>query len=72
MSGLIRNPFRGLPWKLTLSYTLVTMAALLVVEAIAGFLVWLAITNSGIYPRAIVALVKEELVPQIAVYLDEP
>lgn len=31
----LRKPFRGLHWKLTLSYTLVTVAALVVVLIIA-------------------------------------
>jgi NarL family two-component system sensor histidine kinase LiaS len=64
--------FRGLHWKLTLSYTLVTVAALLVVQLIAVILVWAAVNNSNIYPRAIIAVVKEELAPQIAGYLDDP
>jgi len=64
--------FRSLHWKLTLSYTLVTVAALLVVQLLAAILVWAVVTNSNIYPRALIALVKEELVPQIAVYLDAP
>jgi len=60
-----------LHWKLTLSYTLVTVAALLVVQILAAILVWAIVTNSNIYPRALMALLKEEMVPQIAVYLDE-
>ncbi len=68
----IRKFFRGLHWKLTLSYTLVTVAALLVVQMIAVVLIWAVVSNSNIYPRALIAVVKEELVPQIAVYLDDP
>lgn len=68
----MRKVFRGLHWKLTLSYTLVTVAALLVVQVMAAILVWAFVTNSNIYPRAIVTLVKDELAPQIAVYLDNP
>jgi signal transduction histidine kinase len=68
----MRKFFRGLQWKLTLSYTLVTVAALLVVQVLAVVLVWAVVTNSSIYPRALIAVVKEELVPQIAVYLDNP
>lgn len=68
----MRKFFRGLQWKLTLSYTLVTVAALLVVQVLAVILVWAVVNNSSIYPRALIAVVKEELVPQIAVYLDNP
>jgi NarL family two-component system sensor histidine kinase LiaS len=64
--------FRSLRWKLTLSYTLVTVAALLVVQILAATLVWAVVTNSNIYPRALIGLVKEELAPQILVYLEEP
>ncbi|MFC2042918.1 histidine kinase [Chloroflexota bacterium] len=72
MMTRIRKLFRGLHWKLTLSYTLVTVAALLVVQIIVVILVWVVITNSNIYPRVLIALVKEEIVPQIAVYIDDP
>jgi NarL family two-component system sensor histidine kinase LiaS len=64
--------FRSFHWKLTLSYTLVTVAALLVVQILAAILVWAVVTNSNIYPIALIGLVKEELAPQIIVYLDEP
>jgi len=66
------KPFRGLHWKLTLSYTLVTVAALLVVQMIAAIMVWVVVTNSNIYPRALIAVLKDELVPQIAVYIEDP
>lgn len=63
---------RSLHWKLTLSYTLVTVAALLVVQVLVALLIWAVVTNSNIYPRALISLVKEEITPQIAVYLDKP
>lgn len=68
----LTGPFQGLRWKLTLSYTLVTVAALLVVQFAVTILVWLVVINSNIYPRALVALLREEVVPQIAVFLDNP
>lgn len=68
----IRRYFRGLHWRLTLSYTLVTVAALLAVQMIALILVWVIVTNSNIYPRALITIVKEELAPQIAVYIEGP
>jgi len=63
--------FAGLQWKLTLSYTLVTVAALLVVQIFASILVWIIITNSNIYSRTLIAVVREELVPQIAAFIDD-
>ena len=72
MLNKLRKPFQGLHWKLTLSYTLVTVAALLVAHLIAAVLVWAVITYSNLYPRAVIAVIREELVPQITVYLDDP
>jgi len=72
MLKILGKPIQGLHWKLTISYTLVTVSALLVVQILAVILVWAIVTNSNIYPRALIALVKEELVPQIAAYLDAP
>lgn len=69
MSRILKS-FQGLRWKLTLSYTLVTVAALLAVMLIATVLVWILVTNSNIYPRALVAVVREELAPQIVGFLD--
>lgn len=70
--GQIRKLFQGLHWKLTLSYTLVTVAALLVVQIAIAVLVWVVITNSSIYPRALIVVVKDEIVPQIKNYLEPP
>ena len=68
----MRKFWRGLHWKLTLSYTGVTVTALLVVQILAAILIWAIVTNSSIYPRVLIALAREELVPQIAVYLNDP
>ena len=71
MAG-IRNPFRGLRWKLTLTYTLVTVATLLVVEIIVvggmGFL----FVYSDIFPNALVSWVDSFIAPQVANYLESP
>jgi NarL family two-component system sensor histidine kinase LiaS len=66
----ILKPFRTLGWKLTLSYTLVTVVALLVVEiAIIGIAVVLLL-NSNFLPRlAAQALVGTA--SQLAPYLDD-
>ena len=72
MFKVLGKSLRGLHWKLTISYTLVTVAALLVVQVLVALLIWAVVTNSNIYPRSLIALVKEELAPQIAVYLDQP
>jgi NarL family two-component system sensor histidine kinase LiaS len=66
----ILKPFRTLGWKLTLSYTLVTVVALLVVEiAVLGVGV-IILLNSNILPRlAVQALVGTA--PQLAPYLDD-
>jgi len=71
MSGL-KHPFQGLSWKLTLSYTVVTVATLLVVEIIlvggAGYL----IVNSNILPNALTIAIEIFIAPQIETYLDQP
>ena len=71
MSGL-KHLFQGLRWKLTLSYTVVTVATLLVVEIIlvggAGYL----IVNSNILPNALTIAIEIFIAPQIETYLDQP
>lgn len=47
----LRSFFRGLRWKLTLSYTLVTVAALVVVLMLAGAAVLIFIQNERFLPR---------------------
>lgn len=68
----LRDLFGRLRWKLTLSYTLVTVATLLVLELclIAG--IGLLVINSNILPRALISAVDFFIVPQVAMYLDQP
>jgi signal transduction histidine kinase len=72
MISRLRKLFQGLQWKLTLSYTLVTVGALLVVAVIAVILLWWIITSAHIYPRALITVLREEIGPQIAVFIDDP
>jgi NarL family two-component system sensor histidine kinase LiaS len=66
----ILKPFRTLGWKLTLSYTLVTVVALLVVEIAVLAAVVIILFNSNILPRlAAQALVGTA--PQLVPYLDD-
>jgi NarL family two-component system sensor histidine kinase LiaS len=68
-SGKSIGPFRRLQWRLTLSYTLVTVGALVVVElAILGLL--LLALNSDFLIGEIVAAIRSDVVPQAATYLD--
>ena len=68
----LRDLFGKLRWKLTLSYTLVTVATLLVLElsiiAGLGFLV----INSNILPSILISTVDFFIVPQVATFLDQP
>ncbi len=68
----LRDLFGKLRWKLTLSYTLVTVATLLVLElsiiAGLGFL----IINSNILPSILISTVDFFIVPQVATFLDQP
>ncbi len=61
--------FRRLQWKLTLTYTLVTSAAILVVEVILLLVAWGLIARSGLVPRLFVP-VFEESVREIAPALE--
>jgi NarL family two-component system sensor histidine kinase LiaS len=66
----ILKPFRTLGWKLTLSYTLVTVVTLLVVEiAVLGVTV-IILLNSGMLPR-LVAQAVVGTAPQLVSYLDD-
>jgi NarL family two-component system sensor histidine kinase LiaS len=63
------GPFRRLQWRLTLSYTLVTVGALVVVElVILGLL--LLVINSDFLIGEIVSSIRSDVVPQTATYLD--
>lgn len=68
----LRKPFQGLRWQLTLSYTLVTVATLVVFEIffIAG--VSFLLVYSSLIPDAMVYAVNTFLAPQVAEYLDQP
>ncbi len=60
---------RRLQWRLTLSYTVVTVAALIVVElALLGLLFLLL--NSNFLTQEIVSTIRSDLVPQVSGYLD--
>jgi len=65
-----RSLFQGLSWKLTLSYTLVTVAALLVVEVLGLGGVLLFVLNSNFMPR-LASQVLVASTDQIAPFLDE-
>lgn len=68
----LRKPFQGLRWRLTLSYTLVTVASWLVIELcfIAGFTIFLI--NTNLIPEALIYAVETFIAPQVAEYLDQP
>jgi NarL family two-component system sensor histidine kinase LiaS len=68
----LRKPFQGLRWKLTLSYTLVTVATWLVIEiALIGGVSFLLI-YSNLIPGALIYAIDTFISPQVAVYLDKP
>jgi NarL family two-component system sensor histidine kinase LiaS len=66
------KPFQGLRWKLTLSYTLVTVATWLVIEIlfIGGFSIMLI--YSDVIPGAMVYAIDTFIAPQVAEYLGQP
>lgn len=66
--GGLPGPFRRLQWRLTLSYTLVTVSALVVVELVL-FVLLLALLNTDFLAQEIVAAVKDGFVPQASIYL---
>lgn len=66
--GILPGRFRRLQWRLTLSYTLVTVAALVVVElALVALLV--IVLNSDFLTEEIVAVVEDSIVPRASKYL---
>jgi NarL family two-component system sensor histidine kinase LiaS len=67
--GSLPSPFRRLQWRLTLSYTLVTVAALVVVE-LALFALLLILLNADFFTQEIVATVQNSFVPQASTYLE--
>lgn len=64
--------FRGLRWKLTLSYTIVTVATLLVVEIILIGGIGYLIIHSNLLPTVLIYAVETYITPQVATYLDRP
>lgn len=68
----MRKLFRGLRWKLTMSYTVVTVATLLVVELLIISGMSLLLINTDLLPNALVSAIDTFIVPQVAAYLDQP
>lgn len=69
MKRLSLNPLRRLQWRLTFSYTLVTVAALVVVELLV-FSLLLALLGSDLLVSNVVAALQTAFVPQVRVYLE--
>lgn len=67
--GASTGPFRRLQWKLTLSYTLVTVAALVVVELLLLGVLLIAL-NSDFLIGEIVGTIRSDIVPRATTYLD--
>jgi NarL family two-component system sensor histidine kinase LiaS len=67
--SVLPGPFRRFQWRLTLSYTLVTVAALVVVE-LALFALLLVLLNTDFLTQEIVSTVEDGFVPQASNYLD--
>ena len=64
--------FRGLRWKLTLSYTVVTVATLLVVEILIIAGIGIIILRTNLLPRLLIYAAETFIAPQVASYLDSP
>jgi signal transduction histidine kinase len=68
----LRMSLRGLRWKLTASYTTVTVGALLVLILVAAFLFFsLVLTPESVTPAFWVTTLEEKLVPVVAYLLSE-
>lgn len=63
--------FHRFRWKLTLSYTVTTVAALLVAEMLAALLLFFLLTSSWL-PTLVLRQMEEDLVPQIRPFLVRP
>jgi two-component system, NarL family, sensor histidine kinase LiaS len=63
-------PLRRLQWKLTLSYTMVTVAALIVAEVVL-FAGVVALANSDFLARTIAQAINEGVTPEARSYLDQ-
>ncbi len=63
---------QSLRWKLTLSYSLVTVAALLVVELVVmGLLLSFFISTIDLTPENLIANLRAEWIPQVQLYFSE-
>ena len=68
-SAVLPHPFRRLRWRLTFSYTLVTVAALVVVE-LALLSLLLILLNSEFLSEEFVKTIRDGYVPQASKYLE--
>jgi NarL family two-component system sensor histidine kinase LiaS len=68
-SAVLPHPFRHLRWRLTLSYTLVTVAALVVVE-LALLSLLLILINSELLNEEFVKTIRDGYVPQASSFLE--
>lgn len=68
----LRKSFQGLRWKLTLSYTLVTVATWLVIEIVLIGGVSFLLIYSNLIPGALIYAIDTFIAPQVADYLDKP
>ncbi|MCJ7534571.1 MAG: sensor histidine kinase [Anaerolineales bacterium] len=68
----MRKPFLGLSWKLTLSYTLVTVATWLVIEIVLIAGVSFLLIYSNLIPSTLIYAMDTFIAPQVADYLDQP
>jgi len=66
------RPFRRLRWKLTLSYTLVTVAALVVMEALLFGVLGLLLFVSPFIPRQAARVLQQYAAPQARPFLQGP
>jgi NarL family two-component system sensor histidine kinase LiaS len=64
--------FRGLRWKLTLSYTVVTVVTLLAVEIIIILGMGVIILHSNLLSSVLIYATETFITPQVANYLDRP
>ena len=68
----LRNSFRSLRWRLTLSYSLVTVAALVVVELILVILLMsYFVNNLDLTPETLISNLRAEWTPQVQKYFSE-
>ena len=68
----LRKPFQGFSWKLTLSYTLVTVATWLVIEILFIAGVSFILIYSNVLPGAMVYVIDTFIAPRVVEYLDQP